>query len=33
MLEILDRLFDAAPLLALFITVALGYTVGKLTVG
>lgn len=33
MLEILDRLFDAAPLLALFATVSLGYTLGRLTIG
>ena len=33
MVEFLDRLFDAAPLLALFITVSLGYVVGKLTIG
>jgi aspartate-alanine antiporter len=33
MLEIVDRLFDAAPLLALFITVSLGYVLGKLTIG
>ena len=29
----IDRLFDAAPLLALFITVALGYFVGKFKIG
>ena len=29
----IDGLFDAAPLLALFITVALGYLAGKLTIG
>ncbi len=33
MLELLDRLFDMAPLLAVFLTVALGHTVGKLTIG
>ena len=33
MVEIIDKLFDAAPLLALFITVCLGYVVGKLTIG
>lgn len=33
MLEVLDRLFDAAPLLALFATVSLGYTLGRLTIG
>lgn len=33
MLDILDRLFDAAPLLALFATVSLGYTLGRLTIG
>ncbi len=33
MLELLDRLFDTAPLLAVFITVALGHTLGKLTIG
>ncbi|MDA4846394.1 aspartate-alanine antiporter [Hoeflea poritis] len=33
MIEMLDRLFDAAPLLALFITISLGYVVGKLTIG
>ena len=32
-MEVLDKLFDAAPLLALFITVALGYFVGKFKVG
>ena len=32
-MEFLDRLFDAAPLLALFITIAFGYVVGKLTIG
>ncbi|MEX3011159.1 aspartate-alanine antiporter [Hoeflea sp. TYP-13] len=33
MLEYLDKLFDAAPLLAVFVTVCLGYVVGKLTIG
>ncbi|WP_206057196.1 aspartate-alanine antiporter [Nitratireductor sp. XY-223] len=33
MIEMLDRLFDAAPLLALFITISLGYVVGKLKIG
>jgi len=33
MLDVLDRLFDAAPLLALFVTVSLGYTLGRLTIG
>jgi hypothetical protein len=33
MLDMLDSLFDAAPLLALFITVCLGYVAGKLTIG
>jgi len=33
MIEIMDRIFDAAPLLAVFVTVALGYLVGKLTIG
>ncbi len=33
MLDQLDKLFDAAPLLALFVTVALGYVVGKLKIG
>ena len=33
MIEMLDRLFDAAPLLALFITISLGYILGKLTIG
>ncbi|WP_419907588.1 aspartate-alanine antiporter [Hoeflea sp.] len=33
MIDILDKLFDAAPLLALFITISLGYVVGKLTIG
>ena len=32
-MEIVDKLFDAAPLLALFITIALGYFVGKFKVG
>ncbi len=32
-MEFLDRLFDTAPLLALFVTIALGYTIGKLTIG
>ena len=33
MIESIDRIFDAAPLLAVFVTVALGYLVGKLTIG
>lgn len=33
MLDVLDRLFDAAPLLALFATVSLGYSLGRLTIG
>ncbi len=33
MLETLDRLFDAAPLLALFVTVSLGHLLGRLTIG
>jgi len=33
MMDTLDKLFDAAPLLALFLTVAVGYLVGKLTIG
>lgn len=33
MLGVLDQLFDAAPLLALFATVSLGYTLGRLTIG
>ncbi len=32
-MEFLDHLFDTAPLLALFVTIALGYTIGKLTIG
>ena len=32
-MELLDKLFDAAPLLALFITVGLGYVLGKFKVG
>ncbi|MEM9106446.1 MAG: aspartate-alanine antiporter, partial [Pseudomonadota bacterium] len=32
-MEFIDKLFDAAPLLALFITICLGYVVGKLTIG
>jgi len=32
-MDVIDKLFDAAPLLALFITVALGYVAGKLTIG
>lgn len=32
-MHLIDQLFDAAPLLALFITVALGYFVGKFKVG
>ena len=33
MLDYVDKLFDAAPLLALFVTICLGYVVGKLTIG
>lgn len=33
MLHILDGFFDAAPIAALFVTIALGYLVGKLTIG
>ncbi len=33
MVDLLDRIFDAAPLLAVFVTVCLGYVVGKLTIG
>lgn len=33
MIEALDKLLDAAPLVALFMTVCLGYIVGKLTIG
>lgn len=33
MISIIDSLFDAAPYLALFITISLGYLVGKFTVG
>jgi len=33
MLDTIDKLFDAAPLLALFVTICLGYVVGKLTIG
>ncbi|MEM6464032.1 MAG: aspartate-alanine antiporter [Pseudomonadota bacterium] len=32
-MEALDKLLDAAPLVALFMTVCLGYIVGKLTIG
>jgi len=32
-MDVVDKLFDAAPLMALFVTVALGYFVGKLTIG
>jgi len=32
-MQTLDHLFDAAPLLALFLTIALGYLVGKFKVG
>jgi len=32
-MEILHRLFAAEPLLALFLTVSLGYTVGRLKIG
>ncbi len=32
-MELLDKLFDAAPLLALFVTLALGYVAGKFKVG
>lgn len=32
-MEFLDRLFDTAPLLALFVTISLGYVIGKLTIG
>ncbi len=32
-MEWLDHLFDAQPLLALFVTVALGYLVGKIQIG
>ena len=33
MLGLVDGLFDAAPLLALFLTVSLGYVLGKLSIG
>ena len=33
MLELLDKLFDAMPLLAVFATISLGYLVGKITIG
>lgn len=33
MLDVVDQLFKAAPLLALFVTVSLGYTLGRLTIG
>ena len=32
-LHTVDQVFDAAPLLALFVTIALGYFVGKFTIG
>lgn len=33
MIDAIDRLFAAAPLIALFVTIALGYLAGKLTIG
>ncbi|MEM1289815.1 MAG: aspartate-alanine antiporter, partial [Pseudomonadota bacterium] len=33
MFDAIDHLFDAAPFVALFATIALGYWVGKLTIG
>ncbi|MCR9137228.1 MAG: aspartate-alanine antiporter [Alphaproteobacteria bacterium] len=32
-MDVVDQLFKAAPLLALFVTVSLGYTLGRLTIG
>lgn len=32
-MEIISNLFDMAPFVALFITLSLGYMVGKITIG
>ncbi|MCP4328129.1 MAG: aspartate-alanine antiporter [Alphaproteobacteria bacterium] len=32
-MEFIDRIFDAAPILAIFVTIAVGFSIGKLTIG